>query len=83
MSIELTVDQSQALAAENGAAVTVVDPRTQRTYRLVPEDLYQRLQALAAYDDSPWTDEEKAVLAGLAFGEEDEEDYSHYLQEQS
>lgn len=77
MKIELTREQSQILAAENGAAIVVVDPGTQRTYRLVGEEIFQQLQA-RAYDPSPWTAAEMAILAGQAFGKLDDDDYSHY-----
>ena len=80
MNIELTPEQSEILAAENGTPIVVVDPGTRRTYRLVGEEAYQQLQA-RAYDPSPWTAAEMAVLAGRAFGKLDDDDYSHYLGE--
>ena len=79
MSIELTQEQSQALAAENGTPIVVIDPDTRQTYRLIREEVYQRLQALAC-DASPWTAQEMAILAGQAFGKLDD-DCSHYLRE--
>ena len=79
MNIELTPEQSEILAGENGAPV-VVDPGTRRTYRLVGEEVYQQWQA-RAYDPSPWTATEMAVLAGRAFEKLDDDDYSHYLRE--
>jgi hypothetical protein len=79
MSIELTTEQAQAIAA-HGDTVVVIDPQTKQTYRLVREEAYQRVQALL-YDDSPWTGLEKALLAGVAFSKLDDDDYSHYLRE--
>jgi len=79
MSIELTVDQTAAIP-ENAEDVVVIDPRTRRTYRLIREDVYRNLQSLA-YDDSPWSDGEQALLASAAFAELDDTDYSHYLQD--
>ena len=79
MSIELTTEQSQTLAAEGDEAV-VIDPRTGQSYRLVREDVYRQMEAL--YDSSPWTAEEMATLAGAAFGKLDDDDYSHYLRAQ-
>ena len=79
MNIELTPEQSQALAAENGSLV-VLDPGTRQPYRLIPEDVYRKLTTLN-YDDSPWTATEMAALAGVAFGKLDDDDYSHYLRE--
>lgn len=78
MSIELTLDQSEALAAEKDSPVAVIDPRSNRTYRLVPDEVYARLEKLL-YDDSPWTSAETAALAAAAFGKLDDTDYNHYL----
>jgi hypothetical protein len=78
MSIELTREQSEALAAETDSPVAVIDPRSNRTYRLVPDEVYGRLEKLL-YDDSPWTPAETAALAGSAFGKLDDTDYSHYV----
>jgi hypothetical protein len=78
MSIELTREQSEALASEKDSPVAVIDPRSQRTYRLVPDEVYGRLEKLL-YDDSPWTAAETAALAGSAFGKLDDTDYGHYL----
>jgi hypothetical protein len=78
MSIELTREQSNALAAETNAPATVIDPRSKRMYRLVPVEVYERLEKLR-YDDSPWTPAETAALAAAAFGKLDDTDYSHYL----
>jgi hypothetical protein len=77
MSIELTAEQARAVAAE-GERVVVIDPNTKQTYRLVREDVFQKVQALL-YDDSPWAPGETALLAGLAFGQLDDTDYSEYL----
>jgi hypothetical protein len=81
MSIELTAEQAQAVAAE-GDSVIFVDPHTRQAYRLVREEVYQRVQALS-YDDSEWTPDETARLAGAAFNKLDDDDYSHYLQDNS
>jgi hypothetical protein len=79
MSIELTDEQSQALAAERSIVVEVIDPRTGQAYRLIPDEVYRQLQAV--YDASPWTTGEMAALAAAAFGRLDDTDYSHYLNE--
>ena len=78
MSIELTNEQAQAVATP-GEAPVLIDPRTKQAYRLVREEVFQKMQALL--DDSPWTGNEKALLAGIAFSKLDDEDYSHYLRE--
>jgi hypothetical protein len=80
MSIELTPEQSQALAAETNTPATVIDPLSRRTYRLVPDDVYERIETLL-YDDSAWTAEETGTLAGTAFDKLDDNDYSHYLRD--
>ncbi len=60
--IELTQEQRKALA---GGDDLVRDAATNATYRLVRQEVYERLMALA-YDDSPWTDEEMDLLADEA-----------------
>jgi hypothetical protein len=79
MSIELTNEQAQAVAAR-GEAFVVIDPRTKQAYRLVREEVFRKMQALL-YDDSAWTGDEKALLAGAAFSKLDDDDYSHYLRD--
>ena len=79
MSLELTTEQSQAVAAR-GEAFVVIDPRTKQAYRLVREEVFTKMQALL-HDDSPWTGDEKALLAGAAFSKLDDDDYSHYLRD--
>lgn len=78
MSIELPREQSDALAAQTDRPVAVIHPQSRRTYRLVPAEVYERLEKLL-YDDSPWTPAETAALAAAAFGNLDDTDYSHYL----
>jgi hypothetical protein len=80
MSIELTREQSEALASERESPVAVIDPQSRKYYRLVPEDVYERFEKLV-YDAAPWTSEEAAILAGAAFDKLDDTDYSHYLAE--
>ena len=77
MTIELTSEQAQAIAPEAEGTV-VIDPRTKQAYRLVKEEVFQKLQALL-YDDSPWTPAETGLLAGEAFSKLDDTDYSSYL----
>jgi len=79
MTIELTTDQAQALAA-NGDGIVVIDPRSKQAYRLVTEEVYMKIQVLLA-DDSPWTPRETGLLAGAAFSKLDDTDYSGYLGE--
>jgi hypothetical protein len=80
MSIELTTEQAQAVAAQ-GEAVVVIDPQTKQAYRLVREETFKKVQAHLLYDDSPWTGHGKALLAGISFSKLDDDDYSHYLRE--
>jgi hypothetical protein len=77
MTIELTTEQTQALAAE-GEALVLIDPRTNQAYRLVKEEAFKKVEALR-YDDTPWTPAETDLLAGDAFSKLDDTDYSGYL----
>jgi hypothetical protein len=79
MTIELTAEQAHAIAEQpNGEGVVVVDPQTKHEYRLVSEDVYLRVQALL-FDNPEWTAKEMALLAGQAFAQLDDTDYSEYL----
>ncbi|MBA4062730.1 MAG: hypothetical protein C0501_03315 [Isosphaera sp.] len=75
MGIELTAEQSAAVAAAAGP-VAVTDPRTGRAYRLVAEEEFARGRP---YDDSPWSPAETGRLASEAFGKLDDTDYREYL----
>jgi hypothetical protein len=79
--IPLTPEQAEAIPFE-GEPVRVSDPRTNRLFRLIPEEVYQRLKMIP-YDDSPWTADETAVLAGQAFGKLDDTDYTEYLRDEA
>jgi hypothetical protein len=46
MSIQLSEDQGKALDSEVEVPPRVVDPRTNRTYVLVPTEQYDRMRAL-------------------------------------
>jgi hypothetical protein len=78
MAIELTPDQAEAVAGAVDSPVAVIDPRSHRTYRLVPEEIYMRIEKIL-YNDSPWSAAEMAALAGAAFSKLDDTDYSQYL----
>jgi hypothetical protein len=54
MSIQLTEEQAQAVAASGEAPTILADPKTQTDYVLIRKDLYESL-AGEEYDDSPWT----------------------------
>jgi hypothetical protein len=60
--IQLTEEQVQAVAASGDVPPTLVDPHTQTNYVLVRKDLYERMTS-EEYDDSPWTAEERDLLA--------------------
>jgi hypothetical protein len=62
----------------NGEGVVVVDPRTKREYRLVPEELFRRVRS-RLLDSSEWTIQEMALLAGQAFARLDDTDHSNHL----
>jgi hypothetical protein len=57
--IELTEEQRQELAKPEPIAI---DLHTKETYVLVRQVDYERLKG-QIYDDSPWTNEEMALLA--------------------
>ncbi|MCY2987323.1 MAG: hypothetical protein NTY19_05585 [Planctomycetota bacterium] len=77
--IELTGALQQAV--EDGQDLCeAVDPRTKTRYIVVRADLFEHLRALA-YDDSPWTDEEKSLLAaesGQSIGWNEMNEYDDY-----
>ena len=75
----LPPELSAALARQPGRPLRVTDPATNIEYVIVPAELADRLTA--AYDDSPWTDEEKLLLAaraGSAIGWDDMGEYDDY-----
>ena len=59
--IELTQEQVQALRMPKATPARVMNPQTQEMFVLVPLAEYERLFD-EAYDDSPWTDEERDLL---------------------
>jgi hypothetical protein len=61
--IELTEQQRQALREHSGEPLRLMDPTTQQTFVLIPQEVYERLKP---YDDSPWTAEEMDLLAAEA-----------------
>lgn len=63
--IELTEQQVKALEHPEPLPARVVNPTTQQTFVLLSVEEYERLTH-DEYDDSPWTDEEMAVLAAEA-----------------
>ena len=78
--IELTQQQMGAITFAGKTPPVVVDPMTRTAYVLLRQDIYQRLTD-AEYDDSPWTDAERELLAweaGKHAGWEDMDDYDHY-----
>jgi hypothetical protein len=80
--IQLTPQQVEAVAAGAGVPPTLIDPNTQTAYVLVRKDLYEQLLA-EEYDDSPWTPEERDMLAweaGKHAGWEDMDDYDDKAQ---
>jgi hypothetical protein len=54
--IELTDEQAKALESQEVGLPRVVNPRTQETFALIGQDVYERVQkALAAYNRA-WDD---------------------------
>ncbi len=60
--IELTETQRQSLRKSNAEPPRVLDPLTMQQYVLLEVETYLELTK-AAYDDSPWTEEEMDFLA--------------------
>jgi hypothetical protein len=75
----LTDEQARA-AAEQPAGVRLTDPTSNREYVLLRADVFDQLRDLA-YDDSPWSAEERDALgweAGRHAGWEDMSEYDDY-----
>ena len=77
----LELSKPQQTAVEHQAdPLEVIDPRTQVQYVLVRATVFHQLEKLA-YDDSPWTDKEKAMLAfeaGRSIGWDEMDEYDNY-----
>lgn len=75
--IQLTPQQAKAVAASAETPPTLIDPSTQAVYVLIRKERYEELLA-EGYDDSPWTAEERDMLAweaGKQAGWEDMDEY--------
>lgn len=75
--IELTDKQLQSLADTRGSPARAVNPRTNETFVLLRVEEYERLR-VDAYDDGPWTAEERHALAweaGRHAGWDDMDEY--------
>lgn len=75
--LELTPQQIQALGAPEKGPPRIINPLTQQAFVLLPVDEYERLRH-ELYDDSPWTSEERHLLAweaGSKIGWETADDY--------
>jgi len=71
--IELTEQQQQALHAGTGEPPRVANPATNEKFVLIPEDLYDKMQALLGEDEPRQLE---PLLAELS--PEDWEDASNY-----
>ena len=60
--IALTQEQITAIGKPEAFPARLVNPQTQETFVLLPLAEYERLQTERAYDDGPWTDEERDLL---------------------
>jgi hypothetical protein len=60
--IELSDEQQKAVLSQPGLPLRVVAPTTGQAFVLLPAEEYERLTS-AAYDASPWSDDEMDVLA--------------------
>jgi hypothetical protein len=50
VTLELTNEQRQAMAVEAASPVRIVDPQTGQVYYLVPDTLFEKVQALLGND---------------------------------
>lgn len=76
--IELSEQQRQHIQENPDKPLELVDPATRQTFVLIRTEAYRQL---IAYDDSPWTDEERDALAweaGQTAGWNDMDDYDSY-----
>ncbi len=64
MPTPLTAEQQQALDAQPEVPLRVVDPRTNRTYVLLPAEDYERIKPL--FEEDPITEAEMRFLAAEA-----------------
>ncbi len=64
MMIELTAQQSQALLAQHGKPVDVVDSATRQQYVLVLREMYDRMRWLL----EPQTEHQAEIAAGIPSG---------------
>ncbi len=62
--MNLTEELTRAVAEHPDEPIRLTDPVTKREYVLLSAATYDRLRA--AYDDSPWTDEERDALRSEA-----------------
>ena len=61
--IELTEQQSQDLEQPLAAPPRLVHPKTRQRFVVLPEEEYQRQ---VAFDDGPWTEEERDLARAEA-----------------
>jgi hypothetical protein len=79
MNVELSEEQRQALDAQPGQPLRVVDPRTQKAYVLIPAEVYDRIEAPLDEDDLRGTypaQMESALRAG--WDDPAMDDYNNY-----
>ena len=77
--IELS-EPLQTAVEQQAEPVEVIDPRTQVHYLVVRAEYFHHLEKLA-YDDSPWTESETALLAseaGRSLGWDAMDEYDRY-----
>jgi len=80
--IVLTDEQLNTIQESGDSQVRLTDPETHREFVLVKAAVFDRLQEI--YDDSPWTDDERELLAwdaGKIIGWEEMDEYDRYPEE--
>jgi hypothetical protein len=81
--VELTEQPVDALENTERIPLRLMNPRTKKTYVLLPVDEYERLKE-DEYDDTPWTKDElqaQAWEAGKPIGWEDMDEYDEAPEE--
>jgi hypothetical protein len=80
MTLELSKDLQQYIDAYPESPPRIVDPRTSKTYVLVPVDQYERVKSLLAQDDNLADTYPAQIEAAMraGWGDPRMDDYDHY-----
>jgi hypothetical protein len=79
-NVTLPPEIRDELARHPGEPLRIIDPKTKEAFVIMEAGLFDRISG-TAYDDSPWTDEEKqqlALEAGKSIGWDEMQEYDSY-----